>query len=174
MGLNQASGDWMANIAGTDDTAAQLAAIRRFYGTAPRMSDWFTVTQDMINQFCDATADSDWMHVDPERAKRDSPFGDCVAPGFWSLSMLPNLVRKATGGDDPPGALLAINYGFDRIRFTGPVLIGSQVRLAFKFVDVTARERGRFLVRSENTIEVQGRKQPALIAEWMFLLVYSG
>ena len=164
----------MTDIADSDDTATHLAATRRFYGSAPRVSDWFAVTQDMINQFCAATGDSDWMHVDPERAKRDSPFGGCVAPGFWSLSMLPHLVRKAMGDACPPGALLAINYGFDRVRFTGPVLIGAQVRLAFKLVDVAARERGRFLVRSENTIEVEGREQPALSADWMFLLVYSG
>jgi|tagenome__1003787_1003787.scaffolds.fasta_scaffold20976730_4 acyl dehydratase len=164
----------MKEIADSDDTAILLAGIRRFYGSSPRMSVWYTVTQDSINRFCAAIGDNDWMHVDSERAKHDSPFGACVAPGFWSLSMLPHLVRNAMGGDYPPGTMLAINYGFDRIRFTGPVLIGARVRLAFKLVDVTARERGRFLVKSETTIDVEGRVQPALIAEWMFLLVYPG
>ena len=68
--------------------------------------------------------------------------------------------------------LLAINYGFDRIRFTGPVLIGSRVRLAFKLVDVTARERGRYLVQIREHRRSRRSRQPALVAEWMFLLVY--
>src|SRR4029079_17310358 len=146
----------MTNIDDTGDSAAHLEAIHRFYGKSPWMSDWIAVTQDMINQFCAVTGDNDWMHVDPERAGRDSPFGGCVAPGFWSLAMLPHFVRNATSGDYPPGALLAINYGFDRVRFTGPVPVGARVRLAFKLVDVTARERGRYLVRSGSTIEVEG------------------
>ena len=114
----------MANMADIDDSAAQVEAIRSFYGNAPRNSEWFAVTQDMINQFCAATDDNDWMHVDPERAARDSPFGGCVAPGFWSLAMLPHLARSMTGDSFPVGTL-AINYGFDRIRFTGPVPIGA-------------------------------------------------
>ena len=162
----------MSIIADTGDAAAHIESIHRFYGASPRMSDWFAVTQDMINQFCAATGDNDWMHVDPDRAGRDSPFRGCVAPGFWSLAMLPHFVRKAIGEDYPPGALLAINYGFDKVRFTGPVLVGARVRMAFKLVDVTARERGRYLVRSMNTVEVEGRDQPALVAEWMFLIVY--
>jgi acyl dehydratase len=162
----------MTNVTNIDNSVANLEAIQRFYGNSPRMCDWFAVTQDMISQFCAVTGDNDWMHVDPDRAGRDSPFGDCVAPGFWSLAMLPHLVRKATSGNYPPGALLAINYGFNRVRFTAPVLVGTRIRLAFKLIDVTARERGRYLVRSENTIEVEGRDQPALVAEWMFLLVY--
>jgi acyl dehydratase len=164
----------MANMADIDDSAAQVAAIQRFYGTTLRTSEWFAVTQDLINEFCAATADNDWMHVDPERARRDSPFGGCVAPGFWSLAMLPHLVRQTIGDKLPSGALLAINYGFDRIRFTGPVPIGARVRLAFRLVDVAPRERGRYLVRTENTVEVEGRDQPALVAEWMFLLVNRG
>jgi acyl dehydratase len=126
----------------------------------------------MINQFCAVTGDNDWIHVDPDRASRESPFGVCIAPGFLTLSMLPQFVRKATSGTYPLGALLGINYGFDKVRFTGPVPVGARVRLAFKVVDVTPRERGRYLVRSENTIEVEGSDQPALIAEWLFMLVY--
>src|SRR3954452_123041 len=140
----------MTDFADIGESAAHLEAIHRFYGNSLRMPEWFAVTQDIINQFCAATGDNDWMHVNPDRAARDSPYGRCVAPGFWSLAMLPHFLRKATNGDYPPGALLAINYGFDKVRFTGPVLVGTRVRLAFKLVDVTARERGRYIVRSEN------------------------
>ncbi|MFO0792228.1 MAG: MaoC family dehydratase [Pirellulales bacterium] len=152
--------------------AAQIEAIRKFYGGSPRVSEWITVTQNVVNQYCEACWDSDWMHVDVERSQRESPFGSTVAPGFWSLSMLPYLARLATGEDYPPGIAAAINYGFDRVRFPGPVLVGSRVRLHLRLADVTPRDSGRYLVRTENTIEVEGRERPALVAEWMFVLVF--
>jgi len=107
------------------------------------------------------------------RARRDSPFGGTIAPGFWTLSMLTHLSRKSTGNDYPPGTLLGINYGFDRIRFPGPVRIGARIRVKVKLVEVTPREPGRFLVRTENTIEVEGQDKPAVVAEWLFLLVHA-
>ena len=123
----------------------------------------------MVNQYC-AVRDSDWMHIDADRARRDSPFGGTVAPGFWTLSMLPYLMRTALA-TFPPGTL-GINYGFDRIRFPGPVLIGSRIRLALNLIDVTPRENGRYMIRTESTVEVENRDKPALVADWKFLLVY--
>lgn len=85
--------------------------------------------------------------------------------------MLPHFSRQTMGSDWSSKGLLAINYGFDRIRFAGPVPIGARVRLAFKLVDVTMRKQGRYVVRTENTVEVGGRDQPALVAKWLFLLI---
>ena len=150
-----------------------VEAIQRFYGDAPRVSDWFSVTQEVIDQFCDATGDNDWIHTDPERARRDGPFGGTIAPGFWTLSMLTHLSRNSTGQDYPPGTLLGINYGFDRVRFPGPVRIGARIRVQVKLVEITPREHGRFLVRTENTVEVEGQDKPALVAEWLILLMQS-
>lgn len=159
-------------MAEVTDSTARAEAIQRFYCDAPQVSDWFAVTQDVINQFCNATGDNDWIHTDPVRARRDGPYGGTIAPGFWTVSMLTHLARNATGVDCPAGALLAINYGFDRIRFPGPVRVGSRIRIRFKLAEVTPREGGRFLVRTDCNIEVEGQDKPALVAEWMFLLVY--
>ena len=89
----------------------------------PQVSEWLTVDQERIDQFGRATLDSDWMHVDPERAKRDGPFGGTVAFGFWTLSMLTYFVRHAGGRDYPEGALYGLNYGFDRVRLIEPVVV---------------------------------------------------
>jgi acyl dehydratase len=146
--------------------------IQDFYGKAPCTSDWFPVTQGLIDQFGSATCDRDWFHTDPERARRDSPYGGTVAFGFWTLSMLTHLSRQTTGAEYPPGALFGINYGFDRIRFPGPVPVGARIRLHWKLLDITPCDGGRFLIKTENTIEVEGQSKPALVAEWLFLLVY--
>ena len=162
----------MTNVTPKTNSVAREESIWQFYGESPRMSDWLAVTQDMVNQYCSAVRDSDWMHIDVDRARRDSPFGGTVAPGFWTLSMLPYLMRNATGTDFPPDTVAGINYGFDRIRFPGPVLIGSRIRVRLKLVDVTRRENGQYMIRTESTVEVENRDKPALVADWRFLLIY--
>jgi acyl dehydratase len=86
--------------------------------------------------------------------------------------MLSHLSQQVIGGAFPPGALFGINYGFDRVRFPGPAPVGSRIRLRYKLVDVEARGGGRYLVKTKNTVEVEGQDKPALVAEWLFLLVY--
>ena len=162
----------MTSVASKTDSVARVEAIWQFYGDSPRVSDWLAVTQEMVNQYCSSVLDSDWMHIDVDRSRRDSPFGGTVAPGFWTLSMLPYLMRMAVGTDFPPGTVAGINYGFDRIRFPGPVLIGARIRLRLKLVDVTPRENGQYMIRAESTVEVENRDKPALVADWKFLLVY--
>src|SRR4051812_20202992 len=136
----------MTIAASNTDSVPYTKAIWDFYGAAPRVSEWLAVTQEMINQYCSSVWDSDWMHIDPDRSRRDSPFGSTVAPGFWTLSVLPHLMRLAVGPDFPPGTVAGINYGFDRIRFPGPVLIGSRIRLRLKLIDVTPRENSRYMI----------------------------
>jgi acyl dehydratase len=161
----------MINPTKTAPSTARMDAIRRFYHERPPTSDWFHVTQDAITQFCDATGDTDWIHRDAERARRDGPYGSIIAPGFWTLSMLAHLSRRSRD-DFPAGAILGINYGFDRVRFPGPVRVGSRIRLKFKLTEVTPRDVGTYLIRSESIVEVEGQEKPALVADWMFLLVY--
>lgn len=152
---------------------AQVDAIWRFYGDQPRISDWFTVTQELIDQFGIATCDSHWIHSDPVRARQESPYGTTVAQGFWTLSMLSCLSQQLVGGSFPPATQFGLNYGLERVRFPAPVPVGARIRLRFRLVDVEARSGGRYLVRSENVMEVEGQDKPALIAEWLFLLVGS-
>ena len=162
----------MTSVTPKIKSVARKDAIWQFYGESPRVSEWLAVTQDMVNQYCMSVRDSDWMHVDVDRARRDSPFGSTVAPGFWTLSMLPYLMRNATGADFPPDTVAGINYGFDRIRFPGPVPIGSRIRVRLKLIDVTPRENGQYMIRTESAVEVENCDKPALIADWKFLLIY--
>jgi len=150
-----------------------IESIRSFYGEETRVSDWITVEQSSIDKFGEATSDLDWMHTDPARARREGPFAGTIAFGFWTLSMLTKFVRQTTGIDYPVGALYGLNYGFDRVRMMAPVLVGVRIRNHMQLIDVEARGSGRYLVKTENRVEVEGADKPAMIAEWLVLLVYE-
>jgi len=147
-------------------------SIASFYGELAHASDWFAVSQEMIDKFGEATGDMDWLHTDPERAKRESPFGGTIAFGFWTISMLTYLCRQTFGQDYPDGALYGLNYGFDRIRMISPVPVGSRIRNQMRLMNVEERSPGRFLVKTENRVEVEGVEKPAMIAEWLCMFVY--
>ena len=146
--------------------------VRRWFAEKSRVSDWLTVHQELINRFGEATLDPDWMHIDPERAKRESPFGGTVAFGFWTMSLLSYFFRKTLGCEYPEGALYGLNYGFDRVRLMAPVEIGKRIRNHTKLIGIEDRGEGRFVVKTENRIEIEGEEKPAMIAEWLFMLVY--
>lgn len=146
--------------------------IRAFYGEAEHTSDWLTVSQETIDQFGQATGDMDWLHTDPQRARRESPFDGTIAFGFWTISMLTYFARQTFGKDYPDGALYGLNYGFDRIRMIAPVPVGSRIRNHTRLLDVEDRGNGRFLVKTENRVEVEGADKPAMIAEWLCMIVY--
>ena len=150
-----------------------VESIRSYYGTEPRVSDWITVEQALIDKFGEATSDVDWMHTDPVRARREGPFGGTIAFGFWTLSMLTKFVRQTTGVDYPEGALYGLNYGFDRVRLMAPVLVGARIRNHMRLIDVETRGQGRYLVKTENRVEIEAVEKPAMIAEWLVLLVYD-
>lgn len=145
--------------------------VRSDFGEGPLVSDWVEVTQDLMDGFAEATRDPDWMHVDPERAVREGLDGT-IAFGFWTLSMLTWFLRNATGREYPPGVRLGFNYGLDRVRFVAPVPVGSRIRNHMTVRDVVARGPGRFLVRTHNEVELEGRVEPAMVADWLLLLVY--
>ena len=149
-----------------------LETIKTFYGEEARTSDWFLVEQSMIDRFGEATGDSDWIHTDPERAKRDSPFGGTIAFGFWTVSMMTYFGRQIMKQDYPGDALYGLNYGFDRLRLMSPVPVGKRIRCHIRLINVEERGADRYLVRSEYQIEVEGNSKPAMIAEWLFLLVF--
>jgi acyl dehydratase len=124
------------------------------------VSDWLTVTQEMIDRFADVTGDHQWIHVDPERAKRETPFGSTIAHGFLTVSLLPQLSQQAVAvrGDFK----MRINYGFNRLRFVSPVRSGSRIRARFTAQKVTDNEV-TWLV----TVDVEGQVKPAVVAEWL-------
>lgn len=153
-----------------DDSAIEQR-IRSYYGDEPRVSDWLTVTQDVIDRFGAATLDSDWLHTDPARARQESPFGGTIAFGFWTVAMLTYFARQTLGSDYPPGVRYGLNYGFDRLRLLSPVRVGRRIRNTSRLLEIENRGERRFLVKTENRIEIEGEEKPAMIAEWLVMLV---
>ena len=133
-------------------------------GREAGVSEWLAITQDRINRFADLTGDHQWIHVDPERACRESPFGAAVAHGFLTVSLLPMLIHEAIQirGDFK----LTVNYGFNRLRFTGPVPAGCRIRA--RVTPQSVKEiAGGYEVQWGVTVEVESREKPALVAEWL-------
>src|SRR5580658_6229250 len=137
-----------------------LEELRSLVGQEAGVSDWLPVTQEMINQFADVTGDHQWIHVDVERARRESQFGTTIAHGFLTVSLLPGLSQQSVEvrGDFK----MRVNYGFNRLRFVSPVPAGSRIRAHFSPQKVTGNE-----VTWQVTVEVEGREKPALVAEWL-------
>jgi acyl dehydratase len=131
------------------------------------VSDWFDIGQDRINRFADATDDHQFIHVDPERAK-DSPFGQTIAHGFLTLSMLAPFLEK---GFPMPPHEMKVNYGFDKVRFIAPVKSARRIRGHFKLKDLSEKRPGQWQATSEVTVEIDGEDKPALIADWILMIV---
>jgi acyl dehydratase len=127
-------------------------------------SDWVEITQDQVNTFADATGDHQWIHVDPEQAKQ-GPFGRTIAHGFLTLSLLPQLMSQVLKIED---AVMGVNYGLEKIRFTSPVPVGSRVRLHAKLLGSDAKGGGR-LNRIGVQMEIDGEEKPAMVGEVLFL-----
>ena len=144
-----------------------LSTIKQFVGQELGVSQWITIDQERINQFADCTDDHQWIHVDVERAKKESPFGAPVAHGFLTLSLLVPL--QGDVGIVPAGVAQVINYGLDRVRFMAPVKVGSRIRDRVVLLSVEEQDRGRVLLKTQNTIEIEGEKKPAMIAESLML-----
>jgi len=127
-------------------------------------SSWRTVTQEDVNLFARATGDHQWIHVDVERARRESPFGGTVAHGYFSLSLLPVLLFETL---EVTGASAVLNYGANKVRFPAPVLVGARVRGVFT---ITAVEpvSGGVQVTLATVIEIEGGAKPAMAAEILF------
>ena len=138
------------------------------------VGDWFTVTQEMINGFADATLDHQWIHVDVERAARESPFGAPVAHGFFTLSLIPHLTGMVEP-DKPryPGVALTVNYGLNRVRFPHPLLAGSRIRARTQLQSVE-EVRGNGLQMIHNvTVDIEGIEKPTCVAEMVSRLYFD-
>jgi len=144
----------MHRFATVEELAAEV-------GHEVAVSDWLTITQERVNQFAVATDDSQWIHVDPERAKRESPFGGAIAHGFLTLSLLPKFIEQVI--DLPPGSM-SINYGLNKVRFPAPMLVGGRLRGRFSLLSLDSIENGIQTVW-QVTMEIEGSDKPACVAE---------
>ncbi|MCO4315574.1 MaoC family dehydratase [Phyllobacterium sp. 21LDTY02-6] len=149
--------------------AISLKQLKAAIGTEIGCSEWRVVTQQMIDQFADATDDHQFIHTDPERAAKETPFGGTIAHGFLTLSLLSTLAYEALPMLE--GATIGINYGFDKVRFMSPVHTGKRVRARFKLADADIRPSGRVLNNYEVTLEIENTLKPALVANWLTLAV---
>jgi len=141
----------------------------QFVGRELGATEWVTVTQERIDQFAACTGDHQWIHVDVERARRESPFGGPVAHGYLSLSLVAAMVMEL--GVVPPDAASALNYGLDKVRFIAPVKAGARVRLRASLASVEPQKGGRLLLKLQGTLEIEGEAKPALIAEVLCMLI---
>jgi acyl dehydratase len=142
-----------------------LAAV----GTEIGVSPWRTVSQQIIDGFADATDDHQFIHVDPERAAAETPFGGTIAHGFLSLSLLSAMAFETIRPIE--GAGMGINYGFEKLRFLAPVRAGSRIRTRFTLAEANVRPSGWIQISYDVTIEIEGSKKPALTARWLTLAV---
>ncbi len=131
-------------------------------------SDWFTIDQERINLFADATEDPQWIHIDKEKAAA-GPFGTTIAHGFLTLSLVSHL--SSTTAIVPAGAAMLINYGSDKVRFLSPVKVDSRIRSVSTLKAVTDKGPGRILMTSNVVIEIEGEPTPALVADILTLAI---
>jgi acyl dehydratase len=128
------------------------------------LSRWITVDQDRIDAFARITEDEQFIHVDPEAA-RATPFGGTIAHGFLTLSLASAMSYDAVKPLED--VVMGVNYGFDKLRFLAPVPAGARIRGRFKLLSAEDRGGGRWLLKHELTVEIEGADKPALIAEWL-------
>ena len=137
-------------------------------GTQFAPGAWLTLDQDRIDTFADCTEDHQFIHVDREKAAQ-TPFGGTIAHGFLTLSVLARLAEGE--GVVPENVAMGINYGFDKVRFLAPVRAGKRVRAHRKLLRVDRKDEKRFLMKTEVSVEIEGEDTPALIAEWLTMVV---
>jgi len=139
-------------------------SLRDFIGRELALTDWFPIAQERIEQFAEVTEDRQWIHVDRERAERESPYGTTIAHGFLTLSLLSRFLKEAI--QIRGGVRMTVNYGLNRVRFPSAVRTGSKIRVRFilqSLKDVTDALEAVFDAR----VEVQGSDKPCCVAEWV-------
>ena len=141
--------------------------LKDYVGKDLGTTEWFKVDQDRINKFADATEDHQFIHVDSEKA---TPlFGSTIAHGFLSLSLIPHLTAQAVLA--PENLKHVFNYGLDKVRFVNPVNVGSKVRTHSKVVSVDDKGDGRYLMKTEVVMEIEGQEKPAYVAETLSMFI---
>src|SRR5438309_11224037 len=144
----------------------EFTDLKSLVGQELGVSDWHVVTQQEINSFADATHDHQWIHVDPERAKKESPFGGPIAHGYYTLSLAPYLMEQIVG---VKGIRMGINYGLNKLRYPGPVRIGKRVRLKASLADFEDIANGAGAQATVGmTFEVEGESKPGRVAEAVY------
>ena len=137
-------------------------------GTKFEPGEWILVSPERINTFADCTEDHQFIHIDQEKAAK-TPFGGTIAHGFLTLSLLAKMMEG--NGLVPENTVMGLNYGFDKVRFLAPVAAGKRVRAHVEVLNVDRKDDNRFLVKNSVSVEIEGEDTPALVAEWLNMLI---
>ena len=146
----------------------QATDLSSLIGQDQEPSSWLEITQERVNRFADATNDHQFIHVDVEKASK-TPFGGPIAHGFLTLSLLPFLTADKSKKIE--GLVMGINYGSDKVRFLHPVRVGSRIRAHQMVLEVSEKNPGQWLVKTRVTVEIENQSKPALVAEFLALMI---
>ncbi len=138
-------------------------------GSELGVSEWLEIDQQRINEFADVTGDHQWIHIDVERAKKESPYGAPIAHGFLTLSLIPALSKDNFRVQN---ATLAINYGLNKVRFLSAVPVGSRIRVRSELADAVAKDESTVDLTVRHTIEIDGVEKPAAVAEMIVRVLF--
>ena len=138
-------------------------------GSELGVSDWLEIDQKRVNDFADVTGDHQWIHIDVERAKKESPYGAPIAHGFLTLSLIPALSKDNFRVQN---ATLAINYGLNKVRFLSAVPVGSRIRVRSELADAVAKDESTVDLTVRHTIEIDGVEKPAAVAEMIVRVLF--
>jgi acyl dehydratase len=152
----------MKLITSIDDAVATV-------GSELGVSDWLEIDQQRINDFADVTGDHQWIHIDVERAKKESPYGAPIAHGFLTLSLIPALSKDNFRVEN---AKLVINYGLNKVRFLSAVPVDSRIRVRSELADAAAKDPGTVDLTVRHTIEIDGVEKPAAVAEMIARVLF--
>ncbi len=141
-----------------------LEAIKQRIDTELGVSDWLLIDQNRVDAFADCTMDHQWIHVDQAAAAK-GPFGKTIAHGYLTLSLLSYFSENHM--TVPQGALIAINYGLNKVRMMSPVVVGSRIRDRILLTGVDEKPNGRIVVTTSHTVEIEGQEKPAVYAEML-------
>ena len=148
-----------------------LGAYQALVGKEIGVSSWHLIDQPRINAFANDTEDHQFIHVDPERAKKETAFGATIAHGFLTMSMLSVMSYEVMPAI--AGTTMGVNYGFDKLRFLSPVRSGKRVRGRFVLAEAKLRKPNELQSRTNVTVEIEGEDKPALVADWLGLIYFN-
>jgi acyl dehydratase len=148
-----------------------LEAYQAMVGKEIGVSSWHLIDQPRIDTYADVTEDHQFIHVDPERAKKETAFGTTIAHGFLTMSMMSVMSYEVMPAI--AGTTMGVNYGFDKLRFISPVRSGTRVRGRFVLAEAKLRKPNELQSRTNVTVEIEGEDKPALVAEWLGLIYFA-
>jgi acyl dehydratase len=150
-----------------------IDTLRNGIGVQRGPSDWRSITQEQIDAFAKITGDHQWIHVDRERAERESPFGTTIAHGNLTLSVIDGLREELGAGVEGDQVTLGVNMGWNKVRYPAPVPSGSRVRATAELVSVTEKGGGWWEIVDRFTVEVEGGEKPVVVAESVVRLLLA-